>query len=106
VVVDRFKRYTTNLCKEITDHVRLNTQPLQTVFFGGGTPSLMPPEELENILKCLDTHFGIESDAEISMEADPGTFDVVRLRQYMDTGVSRFSVGIQSFDEVNACALN
>ena len=48
----------------------------QTIFFGGGTPSLVPPQALQRILAVLEQRFGIASDAEISMEADPGTFNV------------------------------
>lgn len=84
-------------------HACINTQPLQTVFFGGGTPSLIPPEPLQRILSCIDRNFGIAADAEVSMEADPGTFDVARLRAYMKLGVNRFSVGVQAFDQVCNC---
>lgn len=51
------------------------------------------------IVKALDRRFGIAGGAEISMEADPGTFDAERLREYMDLGVSRFSIGVQAFQE-------
>jgi hypothetical protein len=91
------------LCKEMDLHACINTQPLQTVFFGGGTPSLIPLEPLERILTCIDKNFGIAADAEVSMEADPGTFDVALLRSYMTLGVNRFSVGIQAFDQVCGC---
>lgn len=70
------------------------------MFFGGGTPSLIPPPQLEAILQTLHAHVGIDSNAEISMEADPGTFDLARLKDYMALGVTRFSVGVQSFNEV------
>jgi hypothetical protein len=72
------------------------------VFFGGGTPSLIPPYQLEGILEMLHAQVGIDPDAEISMEADPGTFDLARLLEYMKLGVNRFSVGVQSFDEVGS----
>jgi putative oxygen-independent coproporphyrinogen III oxidase len=69
------------------------------VFFGGGTPALTPPAQLEQILKALDRAYGIASDAEISIEADPGCFTTAQLRSYKALGVTRFSVGVQSFDE-------
>ncbi|QDZ20905.1 oxygen-independent coproporphyrinogen III oxidase [Chloropicon primus] len=73
---------------------------LDTVFFGGGTPSLIPPRQLERVLRRLDDTFGIEWEgAEISMECDPGTFDRRRLRDYIDLGVNRISMGVQSFDD-------
>lgn len=72
--------------------------PLQTVFFGGGTPSLLPPAQLGRILAALRTTFGVAGDAEVSMEADPGTFDADSLAGYVGLGVSRVSLGVQAFD--------
>ena len=74
-------------------------RPLNTVFFGGGTPSLLSPIQLGKIIQAIALQFGIASDAEISMEIDPGTFDRDRLQGYLDVGLSRFSLGVQSFDE-------
>ena len=71
---------------------------LKTVFFGGGTPSLLSPAELSQIIKAIALQFGIAADAEISMEIDPGTFDKDRLRGYIDAGLNRFSLGVQTFD--------
>jgi oxygen-independent coproporphyrinogen-3 oxidase len=74
-------------------------QPLTTVFFGGGTPSLLAPAQLGQIIQAIALHFGITQDAEISMEIDPGTFDRDRLLGYLAAGVNRFSLGVQTFDE-------
>lgn len=74
-------------------------QPLQTVFFGGGTPSLLTPSQLATILQAIALHFGIAEDGEISMEIDPGTFDRNQLLGYLNLGVNRFSLGVQTFDE-------
>ncbi|MGF1587943.1 MAG: radical SAM family heme chaperone HemW [Pleurocapsa sp.] len=74
-------------------------QPLNTVFFGGGTPSLLSPQQLKQIIQAIALHFGIANQAEISMEIDPGTFDRDRLLGYLDAGVNRFSLGVQTFDE-------
>lgn len=101
-VQDRFSTYIDTLCNEINLHAVINTAPLQTVSFGGGTPSLIPPSLLEIVLSTVDQRFGIAPDAEISMEADPGTFDAQKLRVYMQLGVNRFSMGVQAFDEVRA----
>jgi putative oxygen-independent coproporphyrinogen III oxidase len=82
--------------------IQLNSfvqQPLKTVFFGGGTPSLLSAEQLEQIIQAIALRFGITHDAEISMEIDPGTFDRDRLLGYLDAGVNRFSLGVQTFDE-------
>jgi len=55
-------------------------QKLSSIYFGGGTPSLIPPHLLSQILSSLDSAFGLDSGWEISMEIDPGTFDAARLR--------------------------
>jgi putative oxygen-independent coproporphyrinogen III oxidase len=86
------------LCREITI-VSSPKIPLQTVFFGGGTPSLLSVSQLTRILDCLRQHFGIITDAEISIEIDPGTFDVDKLKGYKESGVTRLSLGVQAFTE-------
>jgi oxygen-independent coproporphyrinogen-3 oxidase len=60
-----------------------------------GTPSLISLPLLEQLLAALDARFGIAAGAEISIEADPGTFDADRLHGYMRLGVTRVSVGVQ-----------
>ncbi len=90
--------YVEFLCEEIkiTPSYHLS---LKTVFFGGGTPSLLPPHYLDKILATLDQHFGICSHAEISIEMDPGTFTLEQLSDYKNLGVNRFSLGVQSFND-------
>jgi len=92
-------QYVTTLCQEIlTTPASLSSgQPLQTVFFGGGTPSLLSVSQLEQILKTLDQQFGIASSAEISLEIDPGTFDLAQLQGYQAAGINRLSLGVQAF---------
>ncbi|MEM9272128.1 MAG: radical SAM family heme chaperone HemW [Cyanobacteria bacterium P01_F01_bin.143] len=72
---------------------------LQTIFFGGGTPSVLPVNNLGEILTTVAQHLGIANDAEISMEIDPGTFSKQQLQEYLSLGVNRFSLGVQTFDE-------
>ena len=74
-------------------------RPLETVFFGGGTPSLVPVEVLGEIMEALRREFGIARDAEVSAEMDPGTFDEDKLRGFLALGVNRVSLGVQSFDD-------
>jgi len=99
------QEYVDVICMEISSTQRLNERPLQTVFFGGGTPSLVPPELVERVLSSLQHRLGLSPRAEISLEADPGTFDQQRLRQYLQLGVSRVSIGVQAFqqDLLEAC---
>ncbi|BAY23002.1 putative oxygen-independent coproporphyrinogen III oxidase [Calothrix sp. NIES-2100] len=72
-------------------------QPLKTIFFGGGTPSLLAIDQLQQILASLERHFGIVPGAEISMEMDPGTFDLAHIEGYRSLGVNRVSLGVQAF---------
>lgn len=74
-------------------------KPLHTVFFGGGTPSLLSAEQLNHLLSMIEQYFGIATNAEISMEIDPGTFDLSRLKRYRDAGINRISVGVQAFQD-------
>ncbi|WP_267384323.1 radical SAM family heme chaperone HemW [Cyanobacterium sp. uoEpiScrs1] len=90
--------YVEVLCKEIAVTPYQNS-PLETVFFGGGTPSLLPPFCLEKILTILDKYLGIIPDAEISLEIDPGTFSLKQLQNYQSAGVNRVSLGCQSFQD-------
>jgi oxygen-independent coproporphyrinogen-3 oxidase len=90
--------YVNLLCQEIKLSSSLKT-PLKTVFFGGGTPSLLPVKQLENILKTLNYVFGIDKNAEISMEIDPATFSLEQLTGYQQLGVNRFSLGAQAFQD-------
>ncbi|WOH05219.1 hypothetical protein DCAR_0624633 [Daucus carota subsp. sativus] len=73
--------------------------PLKTVFFGGGTPSLVPPKLVSSVLEILSSKFGLCADAEISMEMDPGTFDSKKLKEFIDLGVNRVSLGVQAFQQ-------
>lgn len=86
------------LCREIAATVALRL-PLNTVFFGGGTPSLLSLAQLEQILRTLDRQFGVATGAEISMEMDPGTFDLAHVEGYCALGVNRISLGVQAFDD-------
>jgi oxygen-independent coproporphyrinogen-3 oxidase len=78
---------------------------LQTIFIGGGTPSLFSPEAIERLLTAIRTRLPVPPDAEITMEANPGTFERGRFRGFRDAGVNRLSVGVQSFDDEKLAAL-
>ncbi len=70
-----------------------------TVYFGGGTPSLLTPGELESILRTLRLGFNFASDCEITLEVNPGTVVESYLREYRTLGINRLSIGIQSFND-------
>jgi len=70
--------------------------PVQTVFFGGGTPTLLPPGQLAAILRAIDDELGLAPGAEVTAEANPETIDARSLAQLRDGGVTRLSIGMQS----------
>lgn len=73
-------------------------RPIQTIFIGGGTPSLISPEGLERLLSSLRALLGFGPQVEITLEANPGTVEQQRFIDYRAAGVNRLSIGIQSFD--------
>ncbi|VEP12219.1 conserved hypothetical protein [Hyella patelloides LEGE 07179] len=89
--------YVDHLCQEIK-LTAIKNEPLQTIFFGGGTPSLLPVDKLATILTTIKQYLGIASNAEISLEIDPGTFDKKQLQEYLSLGINRVSLGVQTFD--------
>ncbi|MFN5595295.1 MAG: radical SAM family heme chaperone HemW [Aphanizomenon sp.] len=90
--------YVEVLCQEIRI-APIYGQPLETIFFGGGTPSLLSIEQLQRILITLEKRLGMTSRVEISMEIDPGTFDLALMAGYWSLGVNRVSLGVQAFQE-------
>jgi putative oxygen-independent coproporphyrinogen III oxidase len=77
----------------------LPPQPLKTVFFGGGTPSLLSVRQVERVLSALDRRFGLVGGCEISLEMDPGTFDLEQVRGLKAAGLTRVSLGGQAFQD-------
>ena len=72
---------------------------VQTVFIGGGTPSLFSPDAISGLLAMVRARVRLAPDAEITMEANPGTFEAGRFRGFAEAGVNRLSIGVQSFDD-------
>ncbi len=75
----------------------LGGRTIATVFFGGGTPSLFPPEEFARFLTVLQARTRVAADAEVTLEANPGTVERGRFAAYRDAGINRVSLGAQSF---------
>ncbi|MGA2623437.1 MAG: radical SAM family heme chaperone HemW [Bacteroidota bacterium] len=76
-----------------------NHESVDTIFFGGGTPSLLSPAAISGILEVLHRTFRVEPDAEITLEANPGTVDREKLLAYRSAGINRLSFGVQSFHQ-------
>ncbi|HZW59448.1 MAG TPA: radical SAM family heme chaperone HemW [Woeseiaceae bacterium] len=93
-------RYVAALCGDIArEGGRAGGRPLLSVFLGGGTPSLFSGEEIGRILEAVRQACVLADDAEITMEANPGTLERHRLSGYRAAGVNRLSLGAQSFDD-------
>jgi putative oxygen-independent coproporphyrinogen III oxidase len=90
--------YVNILCQEIKLTPPFGA-PLQTVFLGGGTPSLLAANQVEQLLQALDQQLGLAAEAEISLEVDPGTFTLPQLQAYRAAGVNRLSLGAQAFQD-------
>ena len=71
---------------------------VDTIYFGGGTPSLLAGEDIVRILKTIRSVFRVSDEAEITLEANPGTLDPERLSAYHEAGINRLSIGLQSAD--------
>jgi oxygen-independent coproporphyrinogen-3 oxidase len=92
--------YTGALLRELElygEHNDWRGRKLQSIFFGGGTPSTFKPASIGKILAWVAATFSIDADCEITMEANPGTVDAANFFGYRDAGVNRISVGVQSF---------
>ena len=74
-------------------------QSVNTVFFGGGTPSYLRPEHIRRVLDTVRSSFSVESDAEVTLESNPGDVTHDRLRSWLEAGVNRLSMGVQSLDD-------
>lgn len=98
------ERYVCALIEEIrSSHV--TGEKVETIYFGGGTPSLLDPAQLERILKTLHDHFKIDADAEITLEINPGSVTPEKLREFRRLGINRASFGAQTFDDAELAKL-
>jgi oxygen-independent coproporphyrinogen III oxidase len=93
--------YVNLLLQEMDSRRRTLDEPTSafTLYFGGGTPSLMAPELVGRVVEEAAKRFGLEGDAEVTLEANPGTLTLDRLAGYRAAGVNRLSLGIQSFED-------
>ena len=91
-------KFLLNLKKEITlsaDSYKQHT--FDTIFFGGGTPSVLSPHQIEDILNCLHKNYSISADPEVTMETNPEDLLVKNIIEYRSAGINRLSLGVQSF---------
>lgn len=76
-----------------------NTHMVKTIFFGGGTPSLMNENEVESILKTIHDLFSVSENPEITLEANPTSFEIEKFKDFKLAGINRISIGVQSFND-------
>lgn len=93
------KEYVNCLLFEIENNVYLKDSVVDTVFIGGGTPSIIDAKDIGRILNKLNECCKVETDAEISMESNPGTLTKEKLQAYKSFGINRLSMGLQSTDD-------
>ncbi|WP_417601175.1 radical SAM family heme chaperone HemW [Owenweeksia hongkongensis] len=95
------------ICKEIELQKHyLEDKNINSIYFGGGTPSLMNSEEWEPVFEAIDKHFDISRDAEITLEANPDDLTKGKLKQLYSSPFNRLSIGVQSFDEEDLQFMN
>lgn len=93
----RQQEYVDALLREIAWESKHYTEyVIKTIFFGGGTPSILEAEEIAKILDCLRKHYRIDAKAEITLEMNPGTVDRKKLLKLKNSGINRLSIGLQS----------
>lgn len=92
------QEYVNHLIKEIRLRSR-EVPEADTIYFGGGTPSLLTPEQIGRILEEVRSAFRISEDAEVTLEANPGTLTAESLAGYRAAGINRLSMGVQSMDD-------
>ena len=98
------ERYVQTLVQEIRV-ANYTRNRVDTIYFGGGTPSLLAPEQLERILVALHDRFEIDHASEITLEINPGSATVEKLREFRRLGVNRASFGAQTFDDAELAKL-
>ncbi len=100
------ERYVECMCVECRNvAAKGQPAPLQSVFFGGGTPTLLSNDQLQRLLATIVSCFDIEEGAEISIEANPGTVNLEKFQLLRASGINRLSIGVQSFNDAELRAI-
>jgi len=93
------ERYVGALVSEITSYESRITNSVETIYFGGGTPSLLSPAQLEKILNVIHKTFAVEENIEFTLEMNPATVSLEKLRDFRSLGINRASFGVQTFND-------
>lgn len=105
--LDRKSQMIETICHELELRKdELQGETIHSIYFGGGTPSLLSQPELQSLLQAIHENFGVDDHAEITLEANPDDLDEEKLHQFKSAGVNRLSIGIQTFDEARLKYIN
>jgi len=96
----------TSIIKEIALRSSESTEEVQTIYFGGGTPSILAPEAINQMLQVIKTNYAISNNPEITLEANPDDITTEKAKVWKQMGINRFSIGIQSFADENLQWMN
>jgi oxygen-independent coproporphyrinogen-3 oxidase len=94
-----FDRVDTYLAAVVREMAQYGGQEVHSIFFGGGTPSLMRPPQVASVLEALAQRWSVPKDAEVTLECNPGDADLDKLKAFRQAGVNRLSIGVQSLDD-------
>ena len=98
--------FTNALLREIDLQKSYLSEPVSTIYFGGGTPSILPSANIKNIISRLQKKFTIENNAEVTLEANPDDISLEKLEEWKQIGINRLSIGIQSFFQQDLAWMN
>lgn len=101
ITSDNIQSFLKSIRKEINYHADMHSEgrELISIFFGGGTPSLMEPDYISKIIHNIKEKVVVSDDAEITLETNPGTVSLEKLKSFRKAGINRISIGIQSFND-------
>lgn len=102
----RAEAVVTSILKEISLRSSESRAEIQTIYFGGGTPSILEPETINKMLQAIKAHYAVSNDAEITLEANPDDITAEKAKAWKHMGINRFSIGVQSFADENLQWMN
>jgi oxygen-independent coproporphyrinogen-3 oxidase len=104
---EHMAKYVSYLVQEIDMRAPdAGARQVTSIFFGGGTPSRLPVDDVARILQSIGARFSVAANAEVTLEANPGTLDPVKLRGLRQAGVNRLSIGVQTLDDAILARVN
>ena len=101
--VDINQQHYAENCKKQLEYFKekiKQTEPITSIYFGGGTPSLLEPNIITELVDCVKSTFNVSTNCEITLEANPTSFEVNKFEKFYQAGVNRLSLGVQSMDDI------